>query len=85
MPLHGKLEINKKYKFAFKVPANFRIDIQMGKSIRQPMKKDKDGNYVAEITIDKVAPVHIVLWDKENKFDGGDTFAIYNYKKNDSD
>ncbi len=85
MPLHGKLDINKKYNFAFKVPANFRIDIQMGKSIRQPMKKDKDGNYVAEITIDKVAPVHIVLWDKENKFDGGDTFAIYNYKKNDSD
>ncbi len=85
MPLNGKLDINKKYNFAFKVPANFRIDIQMGKSIRQPMKKDKDGNYVAEITIDKVAPVHIVLWDKENKFDGGDTFAIYNYKKNDSD
>ena len=85
MPLNGKLDINKKYNFAFKVPANFRIDIQMGKSIRQPMKKDKDGNYVAEITIDKVAPVHIVLWDKENKFDGGDTFAIYNHKKNDSD
>lgn len=85
MPLHGKLDINKKYTFAFKVPANFTMDIQMGKSIRQPMKKDKDGNYVAEITIDKVAPVHIVLWDKENKFDGGGTFAIYNYKKNDSD
>jgi len=49
------------------------------------MKKDKDGNYVAEITLDKVAPVHVILWDNENKFDGGDTFAIYNYVKNDSD
>ena len=85
MPLHRKLEINRKYNFAFKVPANFRIDIQMGKSISQPMKKDKDGNYVAEITLDKVAPVHVILWDNENKFDGGDTFAIYNYVKNDSD
>lgn len=79
MPLHGKLEINKKYNFAFKVPANFRIDIKMGESIRQPMKKDKEGNYVAEITLDKVAPVLIELWDKENKFKHGDYFAIYNY------
>lgn len=83
MPLQGKLEINKKYKFAFKVPANFRIDIKMGESISQPMIKDKEGNYVAEITLDKVAPVHIVLWDKENKIDGGDVFAIYNYVKKD--
>jgi|688.fasta_scaffold221079_2 hypothetical protein len=83
MPLQGKLEINKKYKFAFKVPANFRIDIKMGESISQPMIKDKEGNYVAEIKIDKVAPVHIVLWNKENKIDGGDVFAIYNYVKKD--
>lgn len=83
MPLQGKLEINKKYNFAFKVPANFRIDIKMGESISQPMKKDKDGNYVAEITLDKVAPVQIVLWDKENKIDGGVVFAIYNYVKKD--
>ena len=83
MPLHGKLEINKKYKFAFKVPANFRMDIKIGESIYQPMKQDKDGNYVAEITIDKVTPVHIVLWNKENKFKGGDVFAIYNYVKKD--
>lgn len=83
MPLQGKLEINKKYNFAFKVPANFRIDIKMGESISQPMKKDKDGNYVAEITLDKVAPVQIVLWDKENKIDGGCVFAIYNYVKKD--
>ena len=85
MPLQGKLEINKKYNFAFKVPANFRIDIKIGKSIYQPMKQDKDGNYVGEITLDKVAPVKILLWDKENKFKGGYTFAIYNYEKNDSD
>ena len=84
MPLHGKLEINKKYTFAFKVPANFRIDIKLGESIYQPMKQDKDGNYVAEITLDKVSPVHIVLWDKENKFKSGRSFAIYNYVENDS-
>ena len=83
MPLHGKLEINKKYNFAFKVPANFRIDIQMGESISQPMKKDKEGNYVAEITLDKITPVIILLWDKENKFKHGDYFAIYNYVKKD--
>lgn len=83
MPLQGKLEINKKYKFVFKVPANFRIDIQMGESISQPMIKDKEGNYVAEITLDKVAPVKILLWDKENKFKHGLSFAIYNYVKKD--
>lgn len=84
MPLQGKLEINKKYNFAFKVPANFRMDIQLGESILQPMIKDKEGNYVAEITIDKVAPVRIVLWDKENKFKGGNIFAEYNYVEKDS-
>jgi len=84
MPLHGKLEINKKYNFAFKVPANFRIDIKLGESIYQPMKQDKDGNYVAELTLDKVAPLHIVLWDKENKFKSGRSFAIYNYVEKDS-
>lgn len=84
MPLQGKLEINRKYHFAFKVPANYRMDVQMGKSISQPMIKDKEGNYVAEITLDKIAPVHIVLWDKENKIDQGCVFAIYNYVKNDS-
>ena len=81
MPLHGKLEINKKYTFAFKVPANFRIDIKMGKSISQPMIMDKEGNYRTEITLDKVAPVRIVLWDKENKIDHSNTFAEYNYVK----
>ena len=84
MPLQGKLEINKKYNFAFKVPANFRMDIQLGESILQPMIKDKEGNYVAEITLDKVAPVRIVLWDKENKFKGGNIFAEYNYVEKDS-
>ena len=84
MPLQGKLESNKKYNFAFKVPANFRIDIKMGKSISQPMIKDKDGNYVAELTLDKVAPVKILLWDKENKFKLGLSFAIYNYVEKDS-
>ena len=84
MPLQRKLEINKKHNFAFKVPANFRIDIQMGESISQPMKQDKDGNYVAEITIDKVVPVGILLWNKENKFKHGDYFAIYNYVEKDS-
>jgi len=84
MPLQGKLEINKKYNFAFKVPASFRMDIQLGESILQPMIKDKEGNYVAEITLDKVAPVRIVLWDKENKFKGGNIFAEYNYVEKDS-
>ena len=85
MPLYGKLEINRKYKFAFKVPANFRMDVKMGESISQPMIKDKEGNYVAEISLDKVAPVRIVLWDKENKFKGSSTFAFYNYVEKDSD
>jgi len=84
MPLQGKLEINKKYTFAFKVPANFRIDIRMGESINQPMIINKEGNYFAEITLDKVAPVRILLWDKENKFKGGYTFAEYNYVEKDS-
>ena len=83
MPLQGKLEINKKYNFAFKVPANFRIDIKMGESISQPMIENKEGNYIAEITLAKVAPVRIVLWDKENKFQSGNIFAIYNYVKKD--
>jgi hypothetical protein len=59
------------------------MDIKMGESIYQPMKQDKEGNYVAEITLEKVAPVHIVLWDKENKFKRGLSFAIYNYVKKD--
>lgn len=84
MPLQGKLEINKKYPFEFKVPANFRIDIKMGESINQPMIINKEGNYFAEITLDKVSLVSILLWGKEHKTNqGGDVFAIYNYVKKD--